>query len=72
LSSESDMIWVPSDENATERTKSEWPVNVLRCAPLNASHSLRVLSQDPDMILVPSGEYAIDEICFEWPSSVLR
>jgi hypothetical protein len=72
LSADLEMILVPSDENATDQTKPEWPLSVLSWAPLTASHSRRVLSLDPDTICVPSGENATDRTELEWPQRVLR
>ena len=71
-SKDSDIICVPSGENATEQTELEWPLSVLRWVPLTASHSQRVLSEDPDTICVPLGENATDRTELKWPLNVLR
>jgi hypothetical protein len=58
LLSELDAICLPSGENATALTLSEWPVSVFRCLPVAASHTRTVLLLEPDAICLPSGEIA--------------
>src|SRR5215468_7077135 len=48
LSQLPDSTRLPSGENVTDHTKSEWPSKVRISWPVAASHSLRVLSPPPD------------------------
>src|SRR2546423_916701 len=70
LSPDADATSLPSGENATELTESEWPSSVCSAAPVTASQSLIVSSNDADATTLPSGENATDLTQPEWPSSV--
>jgi hypothetical protein len=72
LSPEADASSLPSGENATAETQSEWPLSVCRAAPDRPSHSLTVLSSEADDSSLPSGENATAVTQPEWPLSVCR
>ena len=74
--SQSRMVWLsdadastlPSAENATDITESEWPSRVPRVSPVAGSQSRTVWSSDADASTLPSAENATDITESEWPS----
>ena len=61
LSPDPEMIFDPSDENATEEIQRSWPRRGGSISiPVLASQTRMVLSSDPEMILDPSGENPTD------------
>src|SRR5438477_6929833 len=73
LSQDDDATSLPSGENATPNTASEWPSSVRRAAPVAESQSLTVPSRDADATSLPSGENATPNTgSSEWPSGVRR
>ena len=65
VSRDADATSLPSGENATALTQSEWPSSVRRAAPVAESQSLTVLSPDADATSLPSGENATAKTQFE-------
>ena len=62
--------FVPSGESATDRIQSACPVKVRISAPVEAFHSLAVLSYEPVSTFVPSVENATEVtrlVCPETP-----
>src|SRR2546423_11298983 len=71
-SGDADATSLPSGENATALTQSEWLLSVRRAAPVAESQSLTVLSCDADATSLPSGENATALTQSEWLLSVRR
>jgi hypothetical protein len=65
LSHEAEANCFPSGENATEKTKLEWPLSVAVFAPVIALHNRIVLSREAEANCFPSGENATEETDFE-------
>ena len=61
-SDDPDATRLPSGENATELTQSEWPFNVLSCAPVSASQSMTRPSWCVVVRIFPSGEKRPDTL----------
>src|SRR5436305_14717694 len=72
LSQDADATSLPSGENATPHTESEWPSSVRRAAPVAESQNRTVWSRDADPTSLPSGENATPDTPPEWPSSARR
>jgi hypothetical protein len=59
LASDADASSLPSSENATLNTQSEWPYSVLRAALVAKPQSLTALSSDADASSLPYDENAM-------------
>jgi hypothetical protein len=58
LSDEPEIMFLPSGENATEKTESVWPSSTFCTSPVDESHTHTELSNKPEIMCLPLGENA--------------